>query len=97
MSEPEINYYLDEFGSIKCSVTNKGVLLGEDEQKFIVDSFTQLRDENAKMRKLVADMWNGMCSYGHDCRRCAHWEPERSGHVCEYLRRMRELGIEVDK
>lgn len=54
MSEPEINSYLDEFGSIKCSVTNKGVLLGEDEQKFIVDRFAQLRDENAKLREEIA-------------------------------------------
>lgn len=58
----------------------------------------QLEAENAKLRELVADMWNGMCGYGHDCRYCEHYElyaEQRFVGECEYHRRMRELGVEV--
>ena len=54
----------------------------------------------AKLRELMADMWNGMCGYVHDCRICEHYElyaGQRFVGECEYHRRMRELGVEADK
>ena len=57
----------------------------------------RLEAENAKLRELVRDMWNGMCGYGHDCRFCEHYElceGQRFVGECEYRRRMRELGVE---
>ena len=58
-----------------------------------------LEAENVKLRELVADMWQGMCGYFHDCRDCEHYElyeGQRFVGECEYHRRERELGIEVD-
>jgi len=55
--------------------------------------------ENARLRELVADMWNGMCGYEHDCRYCEHYElyaEQRFVGECEYHRRMRELGVKAD-
>lgn len=49
---------------------------------------TESKAENAKLRELVADMWNeGMCECGSrgKCARCEYGYPDR----------MRELGIEV--
>ena len=49
-----------------------------------------LQAENAKLRELVADMWNeGMCECGSrgKCARCEYGYPDR----------MRELGVEVDE
>ena len=51
---------------------------------------SKLEEENAKLRELVADMWNeGMCECGSrgKCARCEYGYPDR----------MRELGIEVDE
>ena len=50
----------------------------------------ELEAENAKLRELVADMWNeGMCECGSrgKCARCEYGYPDR----------MRELGIEVSE
>lgn len=63
-----------------------------------------LEDDNKALRELVRDMWTDMCSYEHDCRMCAYFEDEYEaadgsfGHTgeCVFLRRMQELGIEVD-
>lgn len=58
-----------------------------------------LEHENDNLRGLVRDMWNGMCGYRHDCRSCEHYElyaEQRFAGECEYHRRMRELGIEVE-
>lgn len=90
MSEPEINFYLDQFGSIKCSVTNKGVLLGEDEQKLIVDSFAQLRDENSKLRELAKEMY---CVI----RENNSWWDCRCDETKAFYCQLRKLGIEVDE
>lgn len=63
------------------------------------DAAQSLEDDNVKLRELVRDMWNGMCGYGHDCRFCEHYElyeGQRFVGECEYHRRLRELGIEVD-
>lgn len=54
--------------------------------------------ENAKLRELVRDMFDGMCGYEHDCRSCEHYElheGQRFVGECEYHKRMRELGVEV--
>ena len=64
-----------------------------------VRELQRLKAENAKLRELVADMWQGMCGYFHDCRDCEHYElyeGQRFVGECEYHRRERELGIEVD-
>lgn len=56
----------------------------------------RLESENAKLRELVRDMWNGMCGYVHDCRYCEHYElyeGQRFVGKCEYHRRMTELGV----
>lgn len=48
------------------------------------------------MRELIADMWRGMCGFGHDCRTCEHYElyeGEKYVGECEFWRRMRGLGI----
>ena len=50
----------------------------------------ELDAENAKLRELVADMWNeGMCECGSrgKCASCEY----------DYPTRMRELGVEVDE
>ena len=49
-----------------------------------------LKEENAKLRELVRDMWHeGMCECGSrgKCASCEY----------DYPTRMRELGIEVDE
>lgn len=56
----------------------------------------QLQAENARLRELVADMWDGMCGYTHECRSCEHYElyeGQRFAGECEYHKRMRELGV----
>lgn len=48
----------------------------------------RLQTENAKLRELVADMWNeGMCECGSrgKCARCEYGYPDR----------MRELGVDA--
>ena len=65
----------------------------------LFDKVLELFDENDKLRKLVADMWDGMCGYAHECRDCEHYklhEGQRFAGECRYHIRMRELGIEVD-
>lgn len=49
---------------------------------------TESKAENAKLRELVADMWNeGMCECGSrgKCARCEYGYPDR----------MRELGVDA--
>jgi len=64
--------------------------LALDSKRIAERRVTELLDENAKLRELVADMWNeGMCECGSrgKCARCEYGYPDR----------MRELGIEVDE
>ena len=61
-------------------------------------SINDLEAENAMLRELVRDMFDGMCGRGPDCRGCGHYElheGQRFVGECEYHRRIRELGIEV--
>ena len=65
--------------------------VGSDGYPFCASSteIMRLRDENAELRELVADMWNeGMCECGSrgKCASCEY----------DYPTRMRELGVEVD-
>ena len=53
------------------------------------------------LKRLVADMWRGMCvSYDRDCRDCEHWDDGtgamRSRGQCEFFRRLREIGVRLD-
>ena len=50
-------------------------------------------DRIEELEMLVRDMWQGMCSYEHDCRVCARYD----GKDCEYIRRIKALGIEVER
>lgn len=63
--------------------------------------------ENAKLRELVRDMWRSHIWYSHDqaylCEGCQHFEEcvddvlDGTCPMCDpYLKRMQELGIEVD-
>lgn len=73
----------------KCQVCGNLVFTNDSRAK----SDKRLREENAKLRELVRDMWHdGMC----DCDEFIH-----SLGVCAkceygYLDRMHELGIEVE-
>lgn len=58
----------------------------------------KLQAENTKLRELVKDMWN--CS--DPCNDCPHYNSSNDEYYCDLgagwkARRMRELGIEVDK
>ena len=73
-----------------------------EEMAFSVDE--SLAGENAKLRELLKDMWASMADCHDICATCKHFEDEYEsadgsfGHTgeCVFLRRMRELGIEVD-
>ncbi len=61
-----------------------------------LEGIAEQSERIASLEELVADMWNGMCGYGHDCRSCEHYElyaEQRFAGECEYYRRMRELGV----
>lgn len=52
-----------------------------------------IESENARLRELAWDMFDGMCDHDH-CNTCPHWQEGYNG--CKYHARMRSLGIEVD-
>ena len=84
------DYWKDEDGTMHVLTTD-----GEHTYEYMRGG---LADENAKLRELVRDMWNGMCGYAHDCRSCEHYElyeGQRLVGECQYHARMRELGVEV--
>ena len=51
----------------------------------------QVKDENAKLRELVRDMWRGCPVDERDCIAC---DFERDG-MCDLFDRMRELGVDA--
>lgn len=55
----------------------------------------RLKDENAKLRNLVSDMWTCIseCEYG-DCSYCSRLD-SCVGGISEFSDRMTEVGIEV--
>ena len=55
-----------------------------DDRAELAERIVALEDENAKLRELVRDMWDGAL------------HPETFGDGSRLLMRMRELGIEVD-
>ena len=48
--------------------------------------------ENAILRRLVTDMWTGMCNDNEPCESCRNLDDG----VCSFERRMMTLGINVD-
>lgn len=64
----------------------------------------ELQSKNAKLRELLKDMWASMADCHDTCATCKHFEDEYEaadgsfGHTgeCVFLRRMQELGVEVD-
>lgn len=52
--------------------------------------------ENTKLRQLVWDLWTATCTYDLGCHGCSHYKKHwDKTEECEFLTRMRELGIEV--
>ena len=57
----------------------------------------EVLDENAKLRKLVSDMWEACPTDGYYCiYHCEHYDRESESH-CKLEARMAELGIEVSE
>lgn len=54
------------------------------------------RDENAKLRELVRDMWTCIGEGEWDCSNCPRYDRCDEG-VSEFVRRMRELGLDGDE
>lgn len=71
--------------------------VSEPIQASVLLDIADMLDENAKLRKLCADMYR--CS--DPCNDCPHYNGSNDGFYCDLgigwkARRMRELGIEVE-
>ena len=91
MSEPELEFEIDEFGCIRYRVTNEGALLSKDEKEFIIDYVTRMQVENAKLRELCEDMLSCI-----EIQIAFDRTPKKRMYK-EFAGRARELGIEVDE
>lgn len=58
MNKPELKFDIDVdgFGNIKCKITNKGILLSEEDQKRILERFEKLMDENTVLKNLLSNL-----------------------------------------
>lgn len=76
-----------------------GLRCAETENAKIVAELREngyLKEENAKLRELVRDMWHQSCTYDTTCEGCPryvkHWDGTEE---CEFETRIIKLGIEV--
>ena len=84
-------------GGITVRVKSGFVVLTREEEKRISERMMEiladnekLREENEKLRYLVAEMFKCVKD-GNDCERCRE---SNDGYACAYV--MRDLGIEVE-
>ena len=79
------------------------IRFSEQEQKDLYETCMAYKElaemrgaENAKLRKLVRDMWHQSCTYDTTCEGCPryvkHWDGTEE---CEFETRIIKLGIEV--
>lgn len=61
-------------------------------QASVLADAAELLDE---LCDLVNDMWHGMCGYSHDCRDCDNNCGTYQEPICEFRRRMDEVGVIV--
>lgn len=53
MSKPEVKVTIDKYGRVVYRATEEAVLLSKNEKEFIIDRFSSLQAENAKLRELL--------------------------------------------
>ena len=88
-------------GGTTVRVKHDFVVLTREEEKQITERITEILTENAKLRELVAEMYEAVkcccdeCWFGYS-RNPAKCENENCGYRKEYVA-MRELGVEVDE
>ena len=61
------------------------------------ESVALLEAENAKLKNLVEDLWGGFeCGYPKVCEECERDGSGKPTDMCVLIKRMRELGIEIN-
>ena len=83
-------------GDLLHVLTDQELADQQKHEREVQASITALDDDNAKLRKLVRDMWHQSCTYDTTCEGCPryvkHWDGTEE---CEFETRIIKLGIEV--
>ena len=92
MSKPHIEHFVDERGNFIYRAEFEGSFLSKDEAKELGKYVSGILDENHRLRELVRDMCKAFI-HGPCYRWCDHMPEPCNGDKCQYVRRMRELGV----